>query len=453
MSDISQETKGRPSLTRRVWNGGLKGDKVILIVAFLLMLVSLIAVPSSAPLLAQEIGVERIEIMTSQLTVVMLGAVIILFFYIFGGKRLYRFIGRFGFALSLAMLLILVLDLDLGFAKASSFNGAQRVIVILGKQLHVYEFVKVLMVLYTAWALDSYKSGTFRMSKWLASLSPKFAFFDTLIGEKTLYIYTPLMLILGLVLTGSNSSALFLAFILILLIIIGGVDLKSIVSIGLALLLVGGLLLGAHKAGILTINRFDTARERIANDEKALMDTLIMYRPGGDSYDPVKFEETRDKLRQSVSAQLAIKEGGILGKGVGKSTQKYVVPVIFGDYMFSFIIEETGLIGAAIILLLYFSVLARGALLSKRCEDYFEKVLIAGLSILVTCQAYMHMMVNVHFPFVPQTGQTLPLVSHGTTSFIVFSAVFGMILSISRRHPEAAQMEDENHIQEGMTET
>ena len=167
----------------------------------------------------------------------------------------------------------------------------------------------------------------------------------------------------------------------------------------------------------------------------------------------MKFEETRDKLRQSVSAQLAIKEGGILGKGVGKSTQKYVVPVIFGDYMFSFIIEETGLIGAAIILLLYFSVLARGALLSKRCEDYFEKVLIAGLSILVTCQAYMHMMVNVHFPFVPQTGQTLPLVSHGTTSFIVFSAVFGMILSISRRHPEAAQMEDENHIQEGMTET
>lgn len=453
MSDISQETKGRPSLTRRVWNGGLKGDKVILIVAFLLMLVSLIAVPSSAPLLAQEIGVERIEIMTSQLTVVMLGAVIILFFYIFGGKRLYRFIGRFGFALSLAMLLILVLDLDLGFAKAGSFNGAQRVIVILGKQLHVYEFVKVLMVLYTAWALDSYKSGTFRMSKWLASLSPKLAFFDTLIGEKTLYIYTPLMLILGLVLTGSNSSALFLAFILILLIIIGGVDLKSIVSIGLALLLVGGLLLGAHKADILTINRFDTARERIANDEKALMDTLIMYRPGGDSYDPVKFEETRDKLRQSVSAQLAIKEGGILGKGVGKSTQKYVVPVIFGDYMFSFIIEETGLIGAAIILLLYFSVLARGALLSKRCEDYFEKVLIAGLSILVTCQAYMHMMVNVHFPFVPQTGQTLPLVSHGTTSFIVFSAVFGMILSISRRHPEAAQMEDENHIQEGMTET
>ena len=422
----------------RIWTGDFKGDKVILIVAFLLMLVSLIAVPSSAPLLAQEMGVDRFEIMTSQLTVVLIGAATILFFYIFGGTRLYRFIGRLGFILSLAMLLILVLDLDLGFAKAGSINGAQRVIIVLGKQLHVYEFVKVLMVLYTAWALDTYRNGAFRMSKKLASLSPKLAFFDTLIGEKTLYIYTPLMLVLGLVLTGSNSSALFLAFILILLIVIGGVDLKSIISIGLALLLVVALLFGAHKAGILTINRFDTARERIANNEKALMDTLIMCRPGGGAYDPVKFEEMRDKLHQSVAAQLAIKEGGVFGKGVGKSTQKYVVPVIFGDYMFSFLIEETGLLGAGIIILLYFSFLARGASLVKRCDDYFEKVVIAGLSILVTCQAYMHMMVNVHFPFVPQTGQTLPLVSHGTTSFIVFSAVFGIILSISRKHGEDA---------------
>ena len=65
----------------------------------------------------------------------------------------------------------------------------------------------------------------------------------------------------------------------------------------------------------------------------------------------------------------------------------------------------------------------------------------------------MHMMVNVHFPFVPQTGQTLPLVSHGTTSFVVFSAVFGIILSISRKHPEATPEEDKNRIQERMTET
>ena len=44
----------------------------------------------------------------------------------------------------------------------------------------------------------------------------------------------------------------------------------------------------------------------------------------------------------------------------------------------------------------------------------------------------MHMAVNVHLPLVPQTGQTLPLVSHGTNSFLVFSVVFGILLSISK---------------------
>jgi cell division protein FtsW len=100
--------------------------------------------------------------------------------------------------------------------------------------------------------------------------------------------------------------------------------------------------------------------------------------------------------------------------------------------MFSFIVEETGFFGAVLIILLYFSLLARSSTIAKDCDDYFDKIVVAGLAILVTGQAFMHMMVNVHFPLIPQTGQTLPLVSHGTTSFLVFSAVFGILLSISR---------------------
>jgi cell division protein FtsW len=58
----------------------------------------------------------------------------------------------------------------------------------------------------------------------------------------------------------------------------------------------------------------------------------------------------------------------------------------------------------------------------------------------------MHMMVNVHFPGVPQTGQTLPLVSHGTTSFLVFSAVFGILLSISRETWLKMRQREDNAI-------
>jgi cell division protein FtsW len=415
---------------RNIWNwmDGFRGDKVILIIALLLMLISVISVFSSTPLLALETGVGRIDIMTTQLQVVGIGVVVILLLYIFGRSGLYRWFGKYGFALSLAMLVILVFNLKLGFVEAGEINGARRIIKVFGKQLHVYEFVKVFMILYLAWALDAYKKGEFKFNKFLAALSPKlFTWTTRPLGEKFVYIYFPALLSIGFVASGSNSSALFLAAVLILIILIGGVNFKEIALFFASILVLGGVLVLGYKTGIIKSNRIETAFSRITNDDDATMQVLLDSKIGSPEY-----ESARDELRQPVGALLAIKEGGLLGKGIGNSTQKYAVPVIFGDYMFSFIIEETGFLGAILIILLYFSLLARSSTIAKGCDNYFDKIVVAGLAILVTGQAFMHMMVNVHFPLVPQTGQTLPLVSHGTTSFLVFSAVFGMLLSISR---------------------
>ena len=415
---------------RNIWNwmDGFRGDKVILIIALLLMLISVISVFSSTPLLALETGVGRIDIMTTQLQVVGIGVVVILLLYIFGRSGLYRWFGKYGFALSLVMLVILVFNLKLGFVEAGEINGARRIIKVFGKQLHVYEFVKVFMILYLAWALDAYKKGEFKLNKFLATLSPKlFTWTTRPLGEKFVYIYFPALLSIGFVASGSNSSALFLAAVLILIILIGGVNFKEIALFFASILVLGGVLVAGYKTGIIKSNRIETAFSRITNDDDATMQILLDSKIGSPEY-----EAARDELRQPVGALLAIKEGGLLGKGIGNSTQKYAVPVIFGDYMFSFIIEETGFLGAILIILLYFSLLARSSTIAKGCDNYFDKIVVAGLAILVTGQAFMHMMVNVHFPLVPQTGQTLPLVSHGTTSFLVFSAVFGMLLSISR---------------------
>ena len=416
---------------RNIWNWmeGFRGDKVILIIALLLMLISVISVFSSTPLLALETGVNRIGIMTTQLKVVGIGVLTILVLYIFGRSRAYRWAGKYCFAISLALLIILVGNLHLGFIEAGEINGARRIIKVFGKQLHVYEFVKVFMVLYLAWALDTYKRGGFKLNKLLANLSPKaFTWMTRPLGEKFVYIYAPVLITLFLVAMGSNSSALFMAVVLVLIILIGGVNIREMLVFGAGIVVLAGLLLAGHKTGLLKSNRIDTAISRITNDDDATMQVLLSSRIGSPEY-----EAARDELRQPVGAQLAIKEGGIFGKGIGNSTQKYAVPVIFGDYMFSFIVEETGFLGAIFIILLYFSLLARGSLVARDCDDYFDKIVVAGLSILVTGQAFMHMMVNVHFPLVPQTGQTLPLVSHGTTSFLVFSAVFGILLSISRQ--------------------
>jgi len=143
-----------------------------------------------------------------------------------------------------------------------------------------------------------------------------------------------------------------------------------------------------------------------------------------------EFQEALDKLKQPFSAKIAIHEGGLIGKGPGRSTQRYVVPIMFEDYMFSFIVEEYGLLGGMLVIILYISLLARGSIIVRNCDNHFAKTAVAGLVILITGQAMMHIMINCDLG--PLTGQTLPLVSHGNSSFLMFSVAFGIILSISK---------------------
>ena len=121
----------------------------------------------------------------------------------------------------------------------------------------------------------------------------------------------------------------------------------------------------------------------------------------------------------------------MLGKGPGQSTQRYVVPDISEDYMYSFIIEEYGLWGGLIVIFLYVSLLARASIIVRNCgKDLYAKIGVAGLCLLITGQAFLHMFVNADIG--PMTGQTLPLISHGNSAFLCFSLAFGIILSFSR---------------------
>ncbi len=403
------------------------GDKVIFLIALFLMLISVISVFSSTPRLANDTGSDRISIMLKQLELVLVGLLIILSLYGFGKVEWYRKLSQYGFLVSFVCLFIVVADLNLGIVKAGVINGARRIMMVAGKQVHIYEFVKPMMIMYLGWALDTYKNGDFKWGPRLAAKYPRLAFLEKEIWQKIVYIYIPVGTITLMVMMGSNSSAIFIGGIMILMILIGGLDFKDIAIVGGALLVAVGIMFGAYKAGILKDSRLGTAISRIMADDDETMQELLHLKRGS-----LEWEKARAKLDQPVGALLAIKEGGPLGKGIGNSTQKYQVPVIFGDYMFSFIIEETGLLGAALMILLYYSLLARGTLVAKMCDKYYDKMIVSGLIILVTGQAFMHMAVNVHLPLVPQTGQTLPLVSHGTNAFLAFSVVFGILLSISK---------------------
>ena len=403
------------------------GDKVIFLIALFLMLISVISLFSSTPRLATDLGTDRMSIMLDQIKVVAIGFVIILVLYLVGRPQWYRKLSMLGFGVSFALLLVVALNLNLGFVRAGTMNGARRLLIVAGQKIHIYEFVKLFMVMYLGWALDTFKRGEFKWGPRLAEKFPRLEFLNRDIWQKIIYIYLPILLTVVMVSTGSNSSALFMGLIMILMVLVGGLDFKDVAIVG-AILLVGfGLMFGAYKLGILKETRLGTLVSRLTNDDDATMKKLLESKRGSKDW-----QEAKDELDQPVGALLAIKEGGVLGKGIGNSTQKYQVPVIFSDYMFSFIVEETGLWGALILILLYFSLLARGTLIAKMCDNYYDKMIVAGLIILVTGQAFMHMAVNVHLPLVPQTGQTLPLVSHGANSFLVFAVVFGILISISR---------------------
>ena len=131
------------------------------------------------------------------------------------------------------------------------------------------------------------------------------------------------------------------------------------------------------------------------------------------------------------------------------------------DYMFSFIIEEYGLL-AFFVLALYLSLVARGTLIIKNCaNNIFAKCAIFGLVLLISGQAFIHIFVNMDPGIL--TGQTLPLLSHGSFAFMCFSIAFGIILSISRiankgmerASKEAASLsavETKDNISEGLSD-
>jgi cell division protein FtsW len=254
-------------------------------------------------------------------------------------------------------------------------------------------------------------------------------------------MYIPILTVCGLTLLGSGSSAVFIGAILIATLLIGGMPFKEIALAGIAGIAALGLIIGVHSA---TDGKVFGKFERVAT---------MITRFGAD-YDAERlnkvaprsreFYRILDEIKQPYSAKIAVHEGKLIGKNSGNSTQKYVVSNIYGDYMFSFLVEEYGLIGGIIIIFLYVSLLARGSTIARLCSNEYAKIAVGGLSVLITGQAFMHMFVNVDIG--PMTGQTLPLISHGSFAFLVFCIAFGVILSISRMARKRIQQEEEAAI-------
>jgi cell division protein FtsW len=149
-------------------------------------------------------------------------------------------------------------------------------------------------------------------------------------------------------------------------------------------------------------------------------------------------------LSQDDFAKIAIHMGGITGVGAGKSKISNFMPAAYNDFIYSIIIEEYGLVGGIIIVLLYLIFLTRGGIIIRRCNRTFPTFLATGAVTIIILQAIINMAVSAGA--IPVTGQPLPWVSWGGTSQVFTALTFGLLLSVSSETDQEAQAEVENNF-------
>lgn len=133
-------------------------------------------------------------------------------------------------------------------------------------------------------------------------------------------------------------------------------------------------------------------------------------------------------------ATIAIGSGGLFGQGLGRGSQSQLnfLPVVHTDFIFAGLAEATGLLGAIILLALYFVLLARIFRVAELSKDSFGMYVALGIAIMLGFQIFVN--VGMNLGVIPVTGIPLPFVSFGGTSLIVNLAAMGILQSIYARH-------------------
>jgi cell division protein FtsW len=360
-----------------------QGDKVIWTIIILLAFFSLAAVYSSTGLLAYKERGGHTEYYLIKHASFILGGIFIIWLV---SKLPYRHFARF--ALGAFILVIPLLAYTLFFG--TDINQAKRwiSIPIINFTFQTSDFAKLVLVVYLARQLTLLQ--------------------DTAMELKDLFwpVIFPVVLVFLLVAPANLSTALLILLTSAILIFIGRIHVISLLKLaGIGILLVGSVYL----FGVLFPG---TTRMGVWSDR---VTTFISG--SGDHY-------------QTDQAKIAIASGWFLGKGPGNSTQRNVLPSGFSDFIYAIFIEEYGMAGGFLLLILYVVFFFRCVRLVTRSEKLFPRFLVMGLAVLITVQALANMAVAVNLG--PVTGVTLPFMSMGGTSLFFFCIAAGMILSVSR---------------------
>jgi cell division protein FtsW len=374
-----------------------KGDRWIWLIVILLSVWSLLAIYSSTGTLAYKKGVGTEQFLIKHL-VMIVGGLALMYFSHLLDYRYYAGISKILMILTIPLLLYTLIF-------GNTVNDASRwvTIPVINQTFQTSDLAKLALITFLARSLTKKQENI---------KDVKQAFIPIMGSVCVVFI---------LIALANLSTALMLFGVSVLLLIIGRISIKQIAIVCLAgiILLSGVVLLGPRRKTY--ISRIET----YMHPEKA---------------DP-------DKSFQANQSKIAIATGGIIGKGPGNSTQRNFLPHPYSDFVYALIIEEYGLFGGVLLVIIYLIFLYRCILIVTHSPKAFGALLAAGLSFSLTIQAFANMAVAVGLG--PVTGVPLPLVSMGGTSILFTSVAFGIILSVSRDIEE--KKENEKKSKEGNT--
>jgi cell division protein FtsW len=133
------------------------------------------------------------------------------------------------------------------------------------------------------------------------------------------------------------------------------------------------------------------------------------------------------QIQQSL---IAIGSGGLLGKGIGQSVEKFnYLPEPDGDSVFAVFGEEAGFVGAIILVGLFLALAARGIVIAGDSTDLFGGLITLGFSLIIIIQAFIN--ISAMLGIIPLTGQPLPFISHGGTALMATLIMCGFILNVA----------------------
>lgn len=134
---------------------------------------------------------------------------------------------------------------------------------------------------------------------------------------------------------------------------------------------------------------------------------------------------------QIMQALYAIGSGGFLGKGLGNSAQKMIIPEVQNDMILSIICEELGVFGAIMVLILFGMLLYRLLFIAQNAPDLYSSLVVSGIFAHIALQVILNVMVVINC--IPTTGITLPFISYGGTSVLFLMAEMGLALGVSSK--------------------